>query len=142
LRSFETSSASRGSPAAATGDDIELFIQIKLRTEGPDDVAAVQAASWLDRAELLTDSKSRPGKPFGIVCKPELSNVQSNALRAATDVGSSSEARDLMWVIWSLSVVSDTDDIVNNGDFPNNQTLTIDSACFEIHDSGTCEEIG
>lgn len=48
----------------ASNDDIGLFIQIKLRTEDLDEVAAVKAAEWLEAAELLSDSRTRPGKPL------------------------------------------------------------------------------
>jgi hypothetical protein len=42
---------------------------------------------------------------------------------------------------WALLGSADTSDIVNNGGFGPNQTLTIDSAWFETSDCGTWEKI-
>lgn len=43
---------------------ISAFLQRELRTRRRDDVPAVEAARWLDRAHLLSDSPSRPGLPL------------------------------------------------------------------------------
>lgn len=43
---------------------------------------------------------------------------------------------------WSLLGSADTSDIVNNGGFTANQTLTIDSAWFETRDCGVWKKIG
>lgn len=44
--------------------EISAFIQIKLNAEDQDETTAVEAASWLDRSGLLSDSRSHPGKPL------------------------------------------------------------------------------
>jgi hypothetical protein len=44
--------------------EITAFLQSRLAMLGLEDVAAVQAAQWLDDAGLLGDSSSRPGKPL------------------------------------------------------------------------------
>lgn len=41
---------------------ISDYLQAQLRTRRLADVSAVEAAKWLDRAGLLTDSRSRPGR--------------------------------------------------------------------------------
>jgi hypothetical protein len=43
---------------------------------------------------------------------------------------------------WALLGSADTEDIVNNGGFTANQTLTIDSPWFETSGCGTWEKIG
>jgi hypothetical protein len=43
---------------------IDDFLQSELRRRGMDEVAAVEAARWLDSAGLLRDSDSRPGLPL------------------------------------------------------------------------------
>ena len=40
------------------------FLQYRLCNEGRHEVSAVDAAAWLDRAGLLTDSATRPGLPL------------------------------------------------------------------------------
>ena len=49
---------------SASDIEITAFLQSRLAALGLDDVAAVQAARWLDDAALLGDSPSRPGKPL------------------------------------------------------------------------------
>jgi hypothetical protein len=51
-------------PMSAPETEITAFLQRKLAMLDREDVAAVQAARWLDNAGLLTDSSSRPGKPL------------------------------------------------------------------------------
>ncbi len=46
----------------ASTREINEFIQSRLRVEKLDEVTAVEAAKWLDRAGLLGDSKDRPGR--------------------------------------------------------------------------------
>ena len=43
-------------------DEINTFLQKELRVHGLQHVRSVEAAKWLNRADLLKDSKSRPGK--------------------------------------------------------------------------------
>ncbi|MGD9548127.1 MAG: hypothetical protein AB7V45_11375 [Candidatus Krumholzibacteriia bacterium] len=43
---------------------INLYLQYQLEKRGLKSVRAVEAARWLDRAQILKDSKSRPGKPL------------------------------------------------------------------------------
>ncbi len=43
---------------------ISAFLQHELRAQGLDQVSAVDAAGWLDKAGLLRDSPSRPGLPL------------------------------------------------------------------------------
>jgi len=45
-------------------DSINAFIQSELTKRGLTSVVAVEAAIWLDKAGLLKDSESRPGKPL------------------------------------------------------------------------------
>ena len=45
-------------------DKINRFIQDWLRQSKSSQVSAIDAAKWLDRADLLKDSKSRPGLPL------------------------------------------------------------------------------
>jgi hypothetical protein len=45
-------------------DDINFYIQARLRRQGLDEVPAIEAATWLDEAGLLKDSGSRPGLPL------------------------------------------------------------------------------
>ncbi len=45
-------------------DMISDFLQAELRARGVQEVAAVDAAEWLDAAGLLRDSPSKPGKPL------------------------------------------------------------------------------
>ena len=43
---------------------ISNFLQSKLREKGMSTVTSIQAARWLDKANILTDSPHRPGKPL------------------------------------------------------------------------------
>ena len=43
---------------------INAHLQSRLRKESRDEVAAVEAATWLDKAGLLPDSRARPGLPL------------------------------------------------------------------------------
>lgn len=43
---------------------VSLYVQLELRRRGLRDVSAVEAASWLDRAGILMDSRHRPGLPL------------------------------------------------------------------------------
>jgi hypothetical protein len=43
---------------------------------------------------------------------------------------------------WALLGSADTEDIINNGGFNKNQTLTIDSPYFETSDCGTWQRLG
>ena len=45
-------------------DKISQFLQDHLNSIGRDSVRAVEAAEWLDKAGLLNDSASRPGRPL------------------------------------------------------------------------------
>jgi hypothetical protein len=45
-------------------DRLTAFLQEEMKRRGVDDVPAVEAARWLDRAGLLRDSESRPGLPL------------------------------------------------------------------------------
>lgn len=45
-------------------DIINSYIQKRLAEENLEKVSAVDAARWLDMADILTDSKSRPGLPL------------------------------------------------------------------------------
>ncbi len=47
-----------------SADDISDLIQERLHRSGAKAVAAVEAAAWLDKAGVLKDSPSRPGKPL------------------------------------------------------------------------------
>lgn len=50
-----------------SGTDVKAineFLQAELRSRERDEVAAVEAAKWLDQARLLTDSTIRPGLPL------------------------------------------------------------------------------
>lgn len=49
---------------SASNIEITAFLQSRLAALGLEDVAAVQAARWLDDDALLGDSPSRPGKPL------------------------------------------------------------------------------
>ena len=44
--------------------DISAFLQNQLNRRARDEVPAVEAAHWLDKANLLKDSHSRPGLPL------------------------------------------------------------------------------
>lgn len=44
--------------------DINNYLQEELSRRNKATVDAVEAAGWLDKANLLKDSKSRPGKPL------------------------------------------------------------------------------
>lgn len=44
--------------------DISAFLQEQLRARALDEVRAVEAARWLDEANLLKDSRSRRGLPL------------------------------------------------------------------------------
>jgi hypothetical protein len=46
------------------GIELGTFLQREVRTRGRDEVPAVEAARWLDRAHVLSDSTSRPGLPL------------------------------------------------------------------------------
>lgn len=58
-------------------DPISEFLQDELRRRSLDEVAAVEAAGWLDRSGRLADDPGRPGKPLrqlmreGKVCGAE-----------------------------------------------------------------------
>jgi hypothetical protein len=52
--------AEGGTPTEA----INGFLQRRLNELNRQEVAAVEAAQWLDAADLLNDSRSRPGKPL------------------------------------------------------------------------------
>ena len=43
---------------------INEFLQNQLKQKGLNTISANEAASWLDRAGLLKDSPTRPGKPL------------------------------------------------------------------------------
>ena len=43
---------------------INNFLQMELKRRGEREVAAVEAAKWLDHAGILRDSPMRPGKPL------------------------------------------------------------------------------
>lgn len=49
---------------AASPAEIDRFLQAELVRRGLRDVAAVEAATWLDEAGMLADSPSRPGLPL------------------------------------------------------------------------------
>ncbi|MGA7704721.1 MAG: hypothetical protein WB998_07480 [Solirubrobacteraceae bacterium] len=64
---FDLARDTSGKPEVAAGDrtiDINSFMQRELRRRRLSEVQAVEAASWLQQAQLLADSKSRPGKPL------------------------------------------------------------------------------
>ncbi len=67
-RSREASAGPRGRPGAKRPafniEAIGTFLQDELRRRGALEVPAVEAASWLDQAGLLKDSKHRPGRPL------------------------------------------------------------------------------
>lgn len=48
----------------ADPEAISAFLQRRLTQEGLDEVTAVDAAAWLDRAGLLKDSETRRGLPL------------------------------------------------------------------------------
>lgn len=52
------------SPMSANVDDINVFLQARLREERQQEVPAVAAARWLDGAGILADSDARPGLPL------------------------------------------------------------------------------
>ena len=54
----------RSSSSSTHVEAINLFIQDELRRRERTQAAAVEAARWLDRAGLLTDSTIRPGRPL------------------------------------------------------------------------------
>lgn len=64
------------------------FIQAELRKRKLDRVTAVEAAQWLDKAGILKDSASRPGKPL------------RDLLRAGEITGQEQEANN-RWFIYS-----------------------------------------
>ncbi len=68
-------------------EEINSHIQQKLREENLTKVRAVDAATWLDDANLLKDSIDRPGKPL------------RNLLRAGVIIGSHQEANG-RWYIY------------------------------------------
>lgn len=41
---------------------INTFLQSKLRDKGVNTVTSIEAAQWLDEANILKDSRHRPGK--------------------------------------------------------------------------------
>ncbi|MBM4118601.1 hypothetical protein FJ251_12870 [bacterium] len=43
---------------------VSLYLQLELRRRALQEVSAVEAASWLERAGILTDSRHRPGLPL------------------------------------------------------------------------------
>ena len=43
---------------------INSFLQRELRRQRMEEVTAVEAARWLHKADILKDSKSRPGLPL------------------------------------------------------------------------------
>jgi hypothetical protein len=43
---------------------ISLYLQHQMEKNARDSVSAVEAARWLDRAQILKDSKSRRGLPL------------------------------------------------------------------------------
>ncbi len=45
-------------------DEINQFLQDRLKRSGCDSVGAVEASEWLDEAGLLHNSADRPGKPL------------------------------------------------------------------------------
>lgn len=49
---------------SATPQRISAYLQTELRKRSIDEVAAVEAAEWLDEASLLANSESRPGLPL------------------------------------------------------------------------------
>jgi hypothetical protein len=49
---------------SASNAEIDAFLQSELARRGLDEVTAVEAASWLDAAGLLADSRHRPGLPL------------------------------------------------------------------------------
>ena len=44
--------------------DISAFLQSQLNRRSRDEAPAVEAAQWLDKADLLEDSRSRAGLPL------------------------------------------------------------------------------
>ena len=48
----------------ARAAQITVFLQAELEKRRLSEVAAVEAARWLDAAHMLTDSPSRPGLPL------------------------------------------------------------------------------
>lgn len=44
--------------------NINNYLQVQLQRMGLNEVSAVEAAQWLDTAQLLNDSASRPGAPL------------------------------------------------------------------------------
>ena len=63
-------------PSMTDIDRINSFLQKNLRNENRNEVAAVEAASWLDRAELLKDSRDRPGRELRKLLRENLIHGQ------------------------------------------------------------------
>lgn len=55
----------------ASVDMINSFIQAQLKERDMNEIAAVEAARWLDEAGLLPDSQDRPGKPLRDLMRQE-----------------------------------------------------------------------
>lgn len=51
--------------------EIAVWLQRELRRRNQSEVAAVEAARWLDRAYVLEDSRSRPGLPLRTLLRVE-----------------------------------------------------------------------
>jgi hypothetical protein len=48
---------------SASAQQIDAFLQARMRIAGVGEVGVVEAARWLDEAGLLTDSAAQPGLP-------------------------------------------------------------------------------
>lgn len=84
---------------SASNIEITAFLQSRLAALGLEDVAAVQAARWLDDDALLGDSPSRPGKPLrdllraGKIAYAEQRPPTQNGRWFIVKAGSSSQPR-------------------------------------------------
>lgn len=74
-------------PEATTSrvDKINACLQAQLQRQGLDEVAAVDAARWLDAAAVLKDSDSRPGLPLRNLLRA--GRIQGATQRPATPHG-------------------------------------------------------
>ncbi|KAA0219390.1 MAG: hypothetical protein EDS66_17650 [Planctomycetota bacterium] len=56
-------------------DRISRHIQSELPRRGLDRATAVQAGRWMDKAEILKDSRHRPGRPLRNILRADKSRI-------------------------------------------------------------------
>ena len=109
------------------------------RVSGKSDRAAAKQAKLAQREEKLDRRAAQLNETEEVA---ERSEIEDGIWEVGTDIEPGTyRAEGGSGCYWALLGSADTADIVNNGGFGPNQTVTIDSPWFETSDCGTWERI-